>query len=163
MPSKRQKSIGKWSMYPSLHEHVTRLLDESDLYLDFHEFDDSESCDEAYDTNIMGRFICRTSSCGGKAWSSRKIAITIRLYAGGKYNARVYHQRCKTCKRLSRPKLDDTYAQRTAYRIKYWHGIEQERPQYRVTSNGPHNSELCEGCRHGHCKAAQVDDLSSRL
>jgi hypothetical protein len=41
-------------MYPSLHEHVARLLEEDDLYLDFYESDDSESCGETWDTNIMG-------------------------------------------------------------------------------------------------------------
>lgn len=163
MPTKKPKSIQQWSMYPSLHEHVVRLLEEDDLHLNFYESDESETCDETWDTNVTGRFVYRNPSCGVNAWTSGRIAVTIRLYTGGKYNVRVYHQRCKSCKRLSRPKLNETYAERTAYRIKNWHGIEQEARPHSGNSNGPHNSELCEGCRHGHCRAVQVDDLSNIL
>ena len=31
-------------MYPALHDNVSRLLEEDDLYFDFHENDDDESC-----------------------------------------------------------------------------------------------------------------------
>ena len=151
MPSRKSKLNQRWSMYPALHDDVSLLLEEDDLHFDFHENDDPESCNKEYDTNIMGRFICRHHACGSSGWASKKIAITIRMYPGAQYNARVYHQRCKGCNSLSKPCLDNSYAERVAYRIKKWCGIEIDRPNYSGQSNGPHQRSLCEGCKDGHC------------
>jgi hypothetical protein len=140
-----------WSIYPSYHDAVCDLLKEEDLIFDFHEEDDSD-CDEEYDTNIMGRFECRNRRCRTRGWSSKLVAITIRMYPGEKYNARVYYQRCRVCNKLSEPKLDDSYAERVAYRLKKWSGVRMETPQYSGASKAPHKSDLCEGCKHGHCK-----------
>lgn len=146
MPSKP-----KWSVYSVLHDDVSRLLEENDLHFDFHENDDTKSCINEYDTNIMGRFICGNRSCGSSGWSSKKIAITIRMYTGAQYNARVYHQRCQKCNGLSKPRLDDSYAERVAYRLKKCCGVEMDRSNYSGRSKGPHQSSLCEGCKDGHC------------
>jgi hypothetical protein len=159
MSPRGSKSDKKWSIYSSLHDGVSRLLEENGLNFDFHAVDDT-NCTKEYDTNVMGRFICRTRTCSSNGWSSKKIAITIRLYSGEKYNARVYHQRCRGCKSLSRPLLDESYAERVAYRIKKWCGIQMDVPHYSGESNGPHNSDLCEGCRAGHCSAAELDGFS---
>ncbi|CAG8207328.1 unnamed protein product, partial [Penicillium nalgiovense] len=85
------------------------------------------------------------------------IAITIRLFPGQKYNARVYHQRCKFCHWLSRPVLDQSYAERIVYWIRQWNGIRVERPPISRDSKGPHNRQLCEGCKAGHCSQADED------
>lgn len=151
MPSRKSKPDRKWSMYQSLHDDVSRLLEEDDLHFDFHENDDTATCIKEYDTNIMGRFICRNRECASNGWSSKKIAITIRMYPGAQYNARVYNQRCHECNRLGRPRLDDSYAERVAYRLKKWCGIEMDKPPPSRQSKGPHQSDLCEGCRDGHC------------
>ncbi|KAF7897025.1 hypothetical protein EAF00_005253 [Botryotinia globosa] len=152
-------SKDRWSIYPSLHDSVARLLAEHNLRFGFHPIDDSISCTKQYDTNIMGKFKCHNRACPSHGWSSKKIAITIRMYAGEEYNARVYYQRCKNCNALSQPILDDSYAERVAYRIQKWNGIEMDRPVYYGTgeSNGPHNADLCEGCKEGHCSAFDVD------
>ena len=84
----------------------------------------------------MGRFICRSRACGSSGWGSKKIAITIRMYPGAKYNVWVYKQHCKGCNGLSKPGLDDSYAERVAYRLKKWCGIEMDRPNYSGQSNG---------------------------
>ncbi|EAW08789.1 3CxxC-type zinc finger protein [Aspergillus clavatus NRRL 1] len=152
MPSRKPKPQKSWSMHPSLHDDVARLLATENLSFSFHTVDDDRDCTEDYDTNIMGRFICRNRACSSKGWGSKKIAITIRMYPGEKYNARVYHQRCKDCNWLSRPILDASYADRVAYRIKKWQGIQMETPYFSGESKGPHNRDLCEGCRHGHCE-----------
>jgi hypothetical protein len=154
MPSESPSSNQKWSMYPSLHSNVARLLAESNLQFSFHETDDTETCVKDYDTNIMGRFKCHNSECKADGWSSKRIAITIRLYQGAKYNGRVYHQRCKRCDSLSEPELDDSYAERVVYRIKKWQGIQMEIPKYTVRNKLPHNEELCEGCAAGHCSGS---------
>lgn len=146
----------RWSIFPSFHEEVSRLLEEDDVHCEFHELDDSQNCTRSYDTNIMGRFICRNRACGSNGWSSKRIAITIRMYPGATYNARVYHQRCKICNRLSRPILNESYAERVAYRLKRWNGIRVEQPYHVGTSARPHNSDLCEGCRDGHCSALRL-------
>ena len=151
MPSRKSKSGREWFMYQNLHDEVSRLLEEDDLHFDFHGNDVSETCIKEYDTTIMGRFICRNPACGSNGWSSRKIAITIRMYPGVQYNARVYNQRCQECNRLSKPRLDDSYAERVAYRLKKWCGIEMDWPTYSGQSRGPHQSDLCEGCKNGYC------------
>jgi hypothetical protein len=155
IPTRRDDSGNRWSMYPSLHDDVTRLLEDDGLYLDFHKRDNAKGCIKDYDTNIMGKFTCCNNACGNKGWSSKEIAITIRMYSGGRYNARVYHQRCQRCNTLSRPVLDDSYAERVAYRIKKWRGVQMNPPDYSGESDGPHRKELCEGCKAGHCSAVQ--------
>ena len=144
MPSRKSKSDQRWSMYPALHGDVSRLLEEDDLHFVFHENDDPQSCIKDYDTNIMGRFICRKRACGISGWSSKRIAITIRMYAGARYNARVYNQRCRGCNSLGKPRLDDSYAERVAYRLKKWRGIEMDKPSHSGHSKSPHQSSLSE-------------------
>lgn len=140
-------------MYPNLHQAVMSLLEEDDLFFDFHSKDDDNSCTHSWDTNIMGRFNCYNPHCDSNGWSSRKIAITIRMYHGGRYNTRVYHQRCERCQGLSRPRLDETcYAERVAYRLQVWNGIDVERPAVSHREGLPHQSALCEGCMAGHCR-----------
>ncbi|KAH6653291.1 zinc-binding domain-containing protein [Truncatella angustata] len=141
----------RWCMYPNSHNEVLQRLNSHGLTPDFHHVDDEVGCIQSYDTNIMGRFLCNNSNCDVQGWSSKQIAITIRMYSGMKYNARVYYQRCRGCKRLSRPHMDHSYAERVTYRIKKWSGIEVEVPPYTAQSNGPHETRLCEGCKHGHC------------
>jgi len=151
MPSRKSKTDRIWFMYQTLHDHVSRLLEENDLHFDFHENDDTRTCIKEYDTNIMGRFTCHNRACGSNGWSSRRVAITIRMYHGARYNARVYNQRCRGCNELGNPRLDDSYAERVAYRLKKWCGIEMDRPTHSSPSKGPHQSNLCEGCKNGHC------------
>ena len=139
-------------MFPVLHDDVSRLLEEDNLEFNFYKVDKPESCVKEHDTNIMGRFICHNHSCGSDGWSSKNIAITIRMYDGKKYNARVYHQRCMSCNSLSRPYLDGSYAERVAYRLKKWNGIKVEAPDFSGERKKPHHSDLCEGCKDGHCK-----------
>jgi hypothetical protein len=151
MPPRKSKPVARWSMYPALHEDVSVLLAEEDLVFDFHGNDDDDNCVQEYDTNVMGRFICRNRTCRSGGWSSMVIPITIRMYSGARYNARVYHQHCRNCNSLSKPRLSDSYAERVAYRLKKWSGIEMEPPQYSGGSKGPHEEDLCEGCQNGHC------------
>ncbi|KAF7587605.1 hypothetical protein BBP40_007004 [Aspergillus hancockii] len=128
MAPRRRKAIERWSMYQELHDDVSRLLAGSDLSFYFHDSDDDINRIKLRDTNIMGRFTCYNPACRSKGWSSKKIAITIRLYLGQKYNARVYHQRCKACNSLSRPVLDESYAERVTYWVKQWNGVRVEKP-----------------------------------
>lgn len=151
MPRRKSKPNQRWSMYPNLHDDVSSLLEENDLHFDFHEDDITITCIKEYDTNIKGRFTCHNRACGSRSWSSMRIAITIRMYPGAQYNARVYHQRCQGCNGLGEPRLDGSYAERVAYRLKKWSGIELDRPFYSGKSKGPHQNDLCEGCREGHC------------
>jgi hypothetical protein len=163
--SKPQGLDNSWSMYPALHECVSRLLEEDDVSFIFFAIDENKGSIEEHDTNIMGRFKCLNSVCPNAGWASKMIAITIRMYPEQQYNARVYHQRCKDCGSLSQPFPDDSYAQRIAYRLKKWSGIEMDRPSFTVrTSERPHESALCEGCKHGHCRLSYgVAPLSFRI
>ncbi|EMD65344.1 hypothetical protein COCSADRAFT_35399 [Bipolaris sorokiniana ND90Pr] len=146
----KPKSNKKWSMYPSLHNEVSDLLYKDNLSFSFYEKDDTKSCIKEYDTNIMGQFACSNTACLA-VWTSKRIAITIRKYLDGRYNARVYYQSCKRCRMTSEPQLDYSYAERVAYRLKKWSGIQMELHPFSGQSNGPHRSDLCEGCKQGHC------------
>ena len=158
MPRKGRKSAKLWSLHPKLHDDVTQLLDREGLQLDFFDADDEETNIEERDTNVMGRFICRNRGCHSSGWSSKKIAITIRMYPQQLYNARVYHQRCKNCRFVGRLVLDqECYVERVTYWLKKWNGIEVQRPDYSGQSGGPHDSELCEGCKAGHCPNSNED------
>ncbi|KAI0437513.1 hypothetical protein F4803DRAFT_538395 [Xylaria telfairii] len=57
------------------------------------------------------------------------------------------------CDTLSTPRVDNSYAERVAYRIKKWSGIKLEKPprSSRKMLARPHEEELCEGCKAGHC------------
>ncbi|VUC24999.1 unnamed protein product [Clonostachys rosea] len=153
MPQKKKKTYPSWSMFPEHHALVADELAKSGLHFQFNEVDDEDDCIQEYDTNIMGRFRCRRGNCPTGGWSSKRIAITIREYPGTTYNARVYHQRCKSCNGLSRPTLDvQSYVDRIVYRLKKWNGIAVERPMYsEEKSKRPHEESLCEGCKDGHC------------
>ena len=150
-PPKKLQPSRNWSMYPSLHNDVSDLLREHNLFFQFYEKDDGKSCVNEYDTNIMGRFTCGNSACSARGWSSKQIAITIRRYTDERYNARVYHQSCKSCGTSSKPYLDHSYAERVAYRLKKWCGVQMDIPPFSGRSDGPHRSDLCEGCKQGRC------------
>jgi hypothetical protein len=82
------------------------------------------------------------------------------MYGGERYNARVYHQRCMVCNFLSRLILDDSYAERVAYRLKKWCRVELELPEFSGESKGPHAKEFCEDCKAGHCSEDRwIDEL----
>ena len=137
-----------YDMHPSLYQDVSHLLRQHSLFFRFRASVDSYEVLREHDTTIMGRFTCANQSCPIKAWTSKQIAITIRQYSGLKYNARVYHQRCKSCNSLSRPELDNSYAERVSYRLAEWSGIVLEEPPYSGHSRKPRRSRLCEGCMH---------------
>lgn len=149
---RKGKAPQRWSLYPKLYGSVSQLLQEENLSFDFRTTDDDENSVKAYDTNVMGRFPCHNPGCTSNGWSSRKIPITIRMYPGDQYNVRVYHQHCFKCDSLSKPVLDSSYAERTAYRLKKWSGVQVEAPPFRIKPEGrPHLRHLCEGCKAGHC------------
>ncbi|KAF4338428.1 peroxide stress-activated histidine kinase mak2 [Fusarium beomiforme] len=136
----------EWSMYPELHDDVAEKLDEDDLGYTSFENDDDDSNIRDYDTNIKGSFQCDCKNLKRKknknkprlphSWSSNCIAVTIREYDDDQYNVRVYHQRCKKCKTLCRPTLNqESYVERVVYRIKKWNGVRVERPEYSGTKN----------------------------
>ncbi len=147
-------------MVPSRHGNVSRLLEDDGLHFIFHHPDSDIGCTQTYDTCIMGRFSCDNQRCRSTGWGSKKIAITIRMYGGRRYNARVYLQRCKACNSLGKPTLDDSYAERVTYRLKKWCGVELEPPEFSGQSRGPHEKEFCEGCKAGHCREGrEIDEM----
>ncbi|KAJ5393562.1 uncharacterized protein N7487_011203 [Penicillium crustosum] len=148
MARKGRKGAKLSSLHPRLHDNVAQVLDEEGLQVDFLDADDEATNIEDRDTNVMGRFICPNSGCNSSGWSSKKVAITIRMYPQQRYNARVYHQRCKNCNAVGRLVLDtECYVERVTYWLKKWNGIEVQPPDFSGQSRGPHNSELCEGCK----------------
>jgi hypothetical protein len=157
MSKKKNKSRNPWSLHPSRHSDVLRLLQESGLSFDFYDIDDPFKSTREYDTNVMGRSPCWNTRCISKGWSSKMIPVTIRLYHDSRYNVRVYNQRCQLCGRTSRPRLDDSYAERVVYRLKKWSGLEVEPPFFSGEHNGPHLTAFCEGCRTGRCNSGTAN------
>ncbi|KAI1258753.1 zinc-binding domain-containing protein [Xylariaceae sp. FL1019] len=149
-PNKRKPKPAS-SMYPSLHGDVSSLLADDNLRFTFHPNGVDSQASRTHDTNIMGYFACNNPQCANKGWASKRIAITIRMFEGRKYNASVWHQHCKSCDAISKPKVDDSYADRVAYRLKKFCGIQMEPPFYDKKRGKPHRSYLCEGCKAGHC------------
>ena len=151
MSKKKNKSRNPWSLHPSRHKDVLRLLQESGLSFDFYDIDDPFESTREYDTKVMGRFTCWNTRCISKGWSSKMVPVTIRLYHDSRYNVRVYNQRCQECGRTSRPRLDDSCAERVVYRLKKWSGLEVEPPFFSSEHKGPHLTVFCESCRTGRC------------
>ena len=114
-------------MQPSLHNDVSRLLEPHNLVFEIYDVDEEITNVEEHNTNVMGEFACKNRACACNGWSSKKVATTIRMYLNEQCDARVYHQSCRSCKALSRPILDDSYADRVAYRLKKWSEIPVER------------------------------------
>ena len=135
-------------IYPQYHNNIAAELSN----VIFCNISNSVNCINEYDTNIIGIFECNNYNCNNKRWSSKKVAITIRMFSNNKYSVIVYNQRCKLCNNLGIPTIDeDCYTERVVYRIKKWLGYKVEQPIYLGTSKGPHESAFCEGCRVGHC------------
>ncbi|CZT42070.1 uncharacterized protein RSE6_01906 [Rhynchosporium secalis] len=155
------------TMYPLLHDNVSRLLEIRGHPFTFYPVDTEHGCVRSYDTAIKGKFKCLNRECLTKAWSSKVVAITIREFTNKQYNALVYNQRCDACSILGEPKLDDTYAERIAYRLLKWSGVKQEEPVFNKQSRGPHLSPLCEGCKAGRCAEGNrnggLEGLATRL
>jgi hypothetical protein len=152
--SKPQGLHESWPMYPALHDSVRPLLEEHDLSFTFFATETDKGSIEEYDTNIMGRFKCLYEACPKKGWGSKMIAITVRMYCTPNNNTmpECITNVAKVLEVLaSHSQMIHTH--REAYRLKKWSGIKMDRPSVTAgTSERPHESALCEGCKHGHCK-----------
>lgn len=148
--------IESFDIRPSLHSDVLRLLQQYGLSFDFCPDDDDASSVEERDTFVMGRFTCTGRTCRGRVWASGKIPTTIRQYPDSSYNARVYFQRCKACNSVSRPRLDESYAERVSWRLAKWAGLDPPTPPHSGSTTRPHEREFCEGCRLGHCEEGRL-------
>lgn len=151
---KSTQTYKSYDMFPLLHSAVTSAISSTlPNPPTFHSENSSRNCEKDYNTNIMGSFICHNGSCPNDGWSSKVVAIVIRLYAGNKYNAVVYNQRCRRCNQLGKLTLDKTsYVERVAYRLQKWGGVRDlETPVFVEKKTDPHESALCEGCKNGVC------------
>lgn len=149
-----------WSIYPDLHDAISQQLQADGLWVEFHEGGQYEDSIRDYDTRIMGAFTCPKRSCQAKRWTSKKVAISIRLFDDELYNAVVWHQRCQNCKSMGRLKLDvQSYIDRVVYRLGKWLGLVAVPPTFpRRVGGRQHVRELCEGCKSGHCPENDSED-----
>jgi hypothetical protein len=147
-----KKAANASRMYPSLHRDVAKAVFENIGTTRFHDNDSGEGSSNEYSTFVMGVFMCNNNACSGVAWSSGKITLLIRKYPDNGYNAVVFGQRCRSCQRLGRLRLDETsYIDRVSYRLKKWAGVQMELPTFTLRKTLPHETELCEGCKRGIC------------
>ncbi|KAK4096761.1 hypothetical protein N658DRAFT_480107 [Parathielavia hyrcaniae] len=146
---------GATATFPSLHEDVENALRYSFITPEwwFNHAGNDNDATEDYSTNVMGRFECRNANCPQPGWGSKKIAIQIRRYEGNGYDAVVFMQRCRSCEKIGALKLEEnSYVDRVVYRLKKWAGVETETPEYSGGLGPPHEEDLCEGCKRGHCQ-----------
>jgi hypothetical protein len=149
-------SVKPWSLQPAKHEEVLELIHPV-LSVEFFKANGFDDCTRHHDTHIMGYFTCSNKACPKDMWSSKMIALTIRLYSGKRCNAVVWHQRCKKCQSFGEPELEESYAERIAYRLKVWFIKPYEKIDYLPGDPFPHKRHLCEGCKNGHCPIDQWD------
>ncbi|KAK8065437.1 hypothetical protein PG997_012184 [Apiospora hydei] len=142
-------------MFPRLHKHVSNAVRDQIRQVIFQKKGRET---QAYDTFVMGRYVCNNSLCDNKAWTSKKVGVVIRRFAdsghGIGYNATVFNQRCKSCDTLGNFSLDvNSYVERVAYRLRVWAGVPQEEAPFTSDEIGPpHEQDLCEGCKEGRCQ-----------
>ena len=142
-------------MFPSLHPDVSDAVSEHITPPAFNDTNTNKGTRKTYKTHVTGGFRCYNNNCSQRAWTSGKIAILIRQYTNGSYNAEVCGQRCRSCERLGKLNLDnECYVERVSYRLLAWSGVQQERPEYRLKGTPPHEESLCEGCKRGICGEA---------
>jgi hypothetical protein len=147
-----------WSLQLALHDDVLHLLSPV-LSVEFFEASGFDDCIKLYDTHIMGSFTCTNDACRTGRWSSKMVALTIRLYRGKRYNAVVWHQRCRRCETFGQLMLDDTYAMRVAYRLRRWFRKPVKHVTYSAGKAPAHESELGEGCQNGHSNEERFLEL----
>ncbi|KAF3938654.1 hypothetical protein ABW19_dt0204912 [Dactylella cylindrospora] len=143
-----------WSLQPQYHGAVAKQVPGAR----FHSKD--EAGIREYPTFIMGYFACLNKKCKIPGWGSKKIKTIIHGFRNNEYNARVYHQRCKSCNRIGNLELDEEcYVSRIVYRLKKWRGdVSIVAPPYRGDSKGPHRTDLCVACDLGICdKVGGID------
>jgi hypothetical protein len=139
-------------MFPSLHQDVVNAVSDEIASPEFHKDDSDSAANKRFSTHVMGKFKCNNNACHNHGWGSKKVAILIRGYSKGKYNAVVFNQRCRSCNKLGNLKLDEeSYVDRVAYRLKKWAGIKLDRSYVASKKGPPHESSLCEGCKRGVC------------
>ncbi|KAK8146022.1 hypothetical protein G3M48_003722 [Beauveria asiatica] len=141
------------SMHSYLHPRVQALLDDEQLDFTFRPRGEKSHPIKCKDTGVTGMFQCGNKKCA-KKWSSKRIAIVIRLFRDNKYTVVVYHQRCERCDSLALPTLDETYEERVSRWLKIWSGINVPRVHHERKETRPHQRSRCEGCKAGHCKLA---------
>lgn len=153
-PSPLKKGSTKYSLYPSLHDSVQGMLGKSKKFkFNFNDEDTDLDC-KIGETRVVGTFRCENPKCKHE-WTSGKISTVVRSYPKRLYNAKVFHQRCKRCNKPIKPSLDDTYADRVAYRLKVLNDLPVERREFVGDTDSIHDSRRCEGCRAGYCEKSR--------
>ncbi|KAF5562665.1 hypothetical protein FNAPI_3104 [Fusarium napiforme] len=81
-----------------------------------------------------------------REYEGNHIAIRIREYEGNQYNVKVYHQQCSRCETPIRAMLkQQAYADRVAFHIKRWNGIDIKPPNIEVEPKVNYSKELYRG------------------
>ncbi|KAH6643529.1 zinc-binding domain-containing protein [Boeremia exigua] len=148
---KRKEETRTSFTFPNLHDRIAEAV-LPDVTSTWFQSNDRERSNNEHLTCVVGRFTCDNVRCKKRAWASGVVSIVIRGYAGNGYSVVVFNQRCKSCEKLGTLTIDETtYVERVAFRIKRWAGVWMENPLHNKASKGPHEQELCEGCKRGTC------------
>ena len=139
--------------FPWLHRDVSKAVSVEIGSTWFNNKGTKKDANNEYSTKVMGTFRCDNDGCSTHGWGSKTVAILIRGYPDNGYHAVVFNQRCRSCNKLGTLTLDkNSYVERVAYRLKKWGGVRMEVQHYTGQVGPPHERELCEGCKRGHCQ-----------
>ncbi|KAK6513470.1 hypothetical protein TWF281_005093 [Arthrobotrys megalospora] len=149
-----------WYLFENYHEKVSEKVENVAFVSTI------EDGNRKAETNLVGKCKCIAPECGA-AWSTGTIATVIREYRrdDGKlgYSAQVFNQRCKGCKQMGYMRLDvDVYVERVVRRLQIWKG-EFKPTKWNRRKMLPHDEELCEGCKDGHCLKGVIERYQSGL
>lgn len=148
---KRKEETRTSFKFPELHAKITEAV-LPEIASTWFQNDHSKCYNNEHVTCVVGSFTCDNQACKKRSWVSGVVPIVIRGYARNGYSAVVFNQRCKSCEKLGTLTMDEsTYVERVAYRVKKWAGVRVESAVYNKISKGPHEEELCEGCKVGTC------------
>jgi len=113
------------SMHSMLHDDVARLLLPHKLFFSLQNVDEDGMCIEEYDTNIMGQFACNNPNCRSGGWWSKKLQLQSACMTE-KSTTRECTTKAAEDDQLGQSTLDESYADRVAYRLKTWSGLPME-------------------------------------
>jgi hypothetical protein len=161
--NKRKADKNTCYLFPSLHQDVVNAVSDKIASPQFHMNGSDSAANNKHPTHVMGRFKCNNNSCSNHGWGSKKVAILIRGYSEGSYDAVVFNQRCRSCEKLGNLILDEeSYIDRVAYRLKIWAGVQMKKTYVTSKKGPPHESTLCEGCKRGVCPKTKTRNVARR-
>jgi hypothetical protein len=144
-------------MFPSLHKEIENALSSEGTTIKpkpwFNRAETDKARIQQHETYIMGKFRCYNPVCQQNGWGSKKIFTLIQRFPNSGYNAIVFKQSCRACKKVGKMSIDEqAYIERVTFRLKRWAGITMVEEDHERKPGPPHDEDHCEACKRGFCQ-----------